>query len=128
MQCPPTILAIILVEWKLQIPQGIFENPSSVNNWDKLKRVDFLGAIFMSLTIFTALLVLDTGGQKYPFTHPIIIVSSCFAVSGGIVFCLVEKFWAKEPIFPLHLLVHYVVITSYTNLSLANMAQTAVSS
>ena len=81
----------------------------------------------MILTILSALLVLDTGGQKYAFSHPIIIASICLAGVGGVAFCLVEKYWANEPIFPLGLLANYVVVTSYTILSVVNLSQTAVS-
>lgn len=125
-QFPPIIVAIVLVEWKLKVPQKSLEDQPMSSNWDMMKRIDFLGGFFMSLTILTVLLVLDTGGQKYPWMHPIIILSSCLAVASGVAFYLVERYWATEPIFPLHLLTHYVVVTSYMILSLQNLAQSAV--
>lgn len=126
-QCPPTVLAIILVEWKLKAPQKTLEEGNSASHKEKLKRIDFLGALFMSMTILAALIVLDTAGQKFPFTHPIIIASIVVTITGGFAFCMTERYWAKEPIFPLQLLTHYTVVTSYSILALQNFAQVSVS-
>ncbi|PSN71462.1 putative major facilitator superfamily transporter [Corynespora cassiicola Philippines] len=125
-QCPPTLLSIILVEWKLKLPQKNLEETKSETNWDKLRRIDFVGAFFMSLTILAALLVLDTGGQKYAWTHPVILSSFCLTIVSGISFALIERYWAREPIFPLQLLTRYVVVTSYISLLLQNFAQSAL--
>lgn len=80
----------------------------------------------MSITIFTALLVLDTGGQKYDWNHPVIVTSACAAVIGAGTFVVYERYFAKEPIFPVQLLTRYVVGTSYGILLLQNFSQTAV--
>lgn len=80
----------------------------------------------MSITIFTALFVLDTGGQKYAWNHPVVVTSACVAVVGAGTFVLYERFLAKEPIFPVQLLTRYVVVTSYGILLLQNFSQTAV--
>lgn len=126
-QCPPTILAIILVELKIKVPQGDLEYGKSTSQKDKLKRIDILGALFMSMTILASMIILDTAGQKFPFTHPIIIASISVAIISGLAFIAVERYWAKEPIFPLQLLTHYTVVTSYSILALQNFAQTSVS-
>lgn len=81
----------------------------------------------MSLAILTALFVLDTGGQKYEWTHLVIIVSTCIALVSGVIFYFYERDYAREPIFPVKLLTSYVVVTSYALLLLQNFAQTAVS-
>jgi hypothetical protein len=80
----------------------------------------------MSITIFTALFVLDTGGQKYAWKHPIVVTSACVAIVGAGTFVLYERFFAREPIFPVQLLTRYVVVTSYGILLLQNFSQTAV--
>lgn len=43
-------------------------------------------------------------------------------------FFVVEGFWAKEPIFPLRLLLNRDVVTSYVNLGFQSGAQMAVCS
>jgi len=45
----------------------------------------------------------------------------------GSLFMIVEAFWAKEPIFPLRLLLNWDVVTSYINLGFQSGAQMAVS-
>ncbi|KAH6676218.1 major facilitator superfamily domain-containing protein [Halenospora varia] len=127
-QCPISLVAIVLMEWKLQLVTIVREDrdTTETSHWQKLKRIDFVGAFFLSSTILTTLLVLDMGGQKLAWTHPIIIACACTAVISTILFALAEKHWAKEPIFPLSLLTHCVVITSYSILTLWNIAQTAL--
>jgi hypothetical protein len=125
-QVPPVILSIILVQWKLEVPQKNLEGAQQSTR-DKLRRIDFGGAFLMSITILTALFVLDTAGQKYASKDPTIIVSACVAVIVAVSFSVYEKYGAKEPIFPIQLLTRYVVVTSYGIMLLQNFAQTAVS-
>ncbi|KAI4954926.1 hypothetical protein J4E86_006236 [Alternaria arbusti] len=125
-QVPPVILSIVLVQWKLDVPQKTFKPGHCESTRDKLRRIDFVGAVCMSITIFTALLVLDTGGQKYDWNHPVIVTSACAAVIGAGTFVVYERYFAKEPIFPVQLLTRYVVGTSYGILLLQNFSQTAL--
>lgn len=124
-QCPPTLLALALVAWKLQIP--CLPITSTQSPISKLRRVDFLGAIFLSLSIVCGLLVLDLGGQRMPWTDPQILLLLGASVMTLNMFVFVEAVWAKEPIFPLRLLLNRDVITSYVNLGFQTGAQGAVS-
>ena len=45
----------------------------------------------------------------------------------GLFFLLVEAYWAKEPIFPLSLLIHKDVVTAYLTAGFQIAAQFAVS-
>ncbi|OAL50141.1 MFS general substrate transporter [Pyrenochaeta sp. DS3sAY3a] len=124
-QVPAVLLSIGLVFWRLEEPKRARpENPNVTRN--KLCRIDFIGAACMSLTILTALFVLDTGGQKYEWRHPVIIASTCIAVISGLIFYFYERDYASEPIFPVKLLTSYVVVTSYALLLLQNLSQTAL--
>ncbi|KAE9364881.1 major facilitator superfamily transporter [Stipitochalara longipes BDJ] len=123
-QCPPTLLALALVAWKLQIPSLATESTQSALS--KLRRVDFLGAIFLSVSIVCGLLVLDLGGQRIPWTDPKILLLLGASVMTLNIFVLVEAAWAKEPIFPLRLLLNRDVITSYVNLGFQTGAQGAM--
>ncbi|OQU94377.1 hypothetical protein CLAIMM_00738 [Cladophialophora immunda] len=126
-QTPIVIVAILLVQRKLQVKtkqQKTSGDDLSIS--DKIKRIDFMGAALMSLTILCALIVLDVGGQKLPWNHPIIWISSGATVFSMIAFVLVERYVAVEPIFPLRLIGHYVVITCYMMLCLQMVAVTAM--
>lgn len=119
-QCPLVLAGVFLAEFKLDVSTQNHIQTSSLGQ--KLKRIDFAGAFFMSLTILSSLTVLDLGGQKLPWTHPIVLAAIIAAVVCWIGFIVVEKFFAAEPIFPLHLVTHYVVLTSYVMLAMQNVA------
>jgi hypothetical protein len=118
-------LALALVIWKLQIPH--LDESSKVSHASKLRRIDFLGAILLSISIVCGLMVLEMGGQRVIWTSPKILTLLGSSLITGNLFILVEGFWAKEPIFPLRLLLNRDVVTSYINLAFQTGAQGAVS-
>lgn len=124
-QCPPTIIAALLVAWKLKPTR--FEDGETQSQLSKLRRIDFLGAILLSVSIVCGLLVLELGGKRIPFTHPTILMLLGGSLVAGNLFLLVEGFWAKEPIFPLRLMLNRDVVASYINLGFQTGAQMAVS-
>ena len=67
------------------------------------------------------------GGNRVPWTDPKLLTLFAASVVTGNCFLLVEGFWAKEPIFPLRLLLNRDVVTSYVNLGFQSGAQMAVS-
>ncbi|KAJ6160724.1 hypothetical protein N7470_004120 [Penicillium chermesinum] len=72
-QIPFLAVSTLLVLFKVKIP---------VKESDKarIKRVDFLGAITLVLTLVTLLVGLNTGGNQLPWTHPIVIASLLLSV------------------------------------------------
>lgn len=115
-----------LVAWKLHVPEADGGSRSSDSLRSSLKRVDFVGAAFLSVTVLSFLLVLDMGGEKAPWASPIIVSLVGICVAFGVLFYMAEKSWAKEPIFPLQLLSQYDVVTSYLIMAFQNASQTAV--
>lgn len=109
-QCPPVLLGILLVQWQLKLPNKHEE--AEQTKWEKLKRVDFIGATFLCFTIFAACFVIDTGGQKLAWNSPTLIG----IMTGGAVSALLFVISANrtpEPIFPLRLIAHYDLATNY---------------
>lgn len=120
-----TLVALGLVYRKLQVhSQDEIQKQSHLS---KLRRIDFLGAILLSASIVCGLLVLDLGGQRMPWTDPLILALLGASVVTGNLFLLVEGCWAKEPIFPLQLISNWDIVTSYMNLGFQTGAQMAVS-
>lgn len=113
----------MLVWWKLEEPQHEAELKQSV--WTKLKRIDFIGAFFMSVAILACITAFDLGSKKA--NTSVLITLIVIGVSAGALFALTEKFWAKEPIFPLELLGQHAVITSYSIIFIQTGIQVAVS-
>jgi Na+-translocating ferredoxin:NAD+ oxidoreductase RnfD subunit len=122
-QCPLLLLSIMLVWWRLEEPQQNIELKQSI--WTKLKRIDFVGAFFMSAAILACITAFDLGSKKASTSVLVSLIS--VGVIAGIFFVLTEKFWAKEPIFPLELLGKDAVITSYTIIFIQTGIQVAVS-
>ena len=128
LQTPLTVIAMVLVAWKLKI-----KPKSDVNKLDepqtigaKLKRIDFMGALFLSSTILGVMLILDLGGEKTPWTSPTIAFLAGGTLFSGMLFYVTEKSFAREPIFPLRLLSRKAVILDYLLISIQTASQIAV--
>ena len=95
--------------------------------FEKLCRVDFLGAITVIIATLSFLLALEMGSKTMAWVSPItilLIVSfSVFACA----FIYVEKYWAKEPVFPVHLMRHRDIVTTYPVGVFRSIAQMGVS-
>ncbi|RKP15042.1 major facilitator superfamily domain-containing protein, partial [Piptocephalis cylindrospora] len=67
---------------------------------EKLRRIDYAGAIVLVCAIVCILLPMNWGGSTYPWNHPLII--SLFCVGGILLglFVFVEAKWAVEPVAP----------------------------
>jgi hypothetical protein len=112
------------VAWKLEVPKR--EGHVEESHWTKLKRVDFVGSALLSASIIACLLALNFFSNAESWSNPVPIISVVAAVFLMIAFCLVEKFWAREPIFPLELLTKLDTCTSYFILACQMAAQLAV--
>lgn len=109
-QAPLTIVAMLLVAFKLPNTHS-----TATKTWRaSLKRVDFAGAAAMSCAILCLLLVLDMGGNKLSWSSPSLASLAVLGILFSTLFCIVEKFWATEPIFPLHLLANGHVVIFYS--------------
>ncbi|KAF7301419.1 hypothetical protein MIND_00707200 [Mycena indigotica] len=102
-QAPLMIFSATLVAWKvnIQLPSEIQDQPLH----EKLRRIDVLGSL--TLVGFVGCLLLGfslKSTEELPWSHPLIY--GLFASSGscGVLFFLVEKYWAFAPVMPLHLI------------------------
>lgn len=120
MQLPPILLAIVLVQWRLQLNV----NPADARHtkWEKLKRIDFIGALFLCSTILSICVILDTGGQKLPWNSSFIKGFGAAGILCAVAFVVSSKL-VPEPIFPLRLLAHYALVTNYLIIILQVMVQ-----
>ena len=125
-QCPLAILAIILVVWKLDSPGSSLPSHHDKPRRSKLRRVDFLGCFTLAAAITGFLLALDLGGQRISWTHPIVWILFASSAIFGVFFLLAEAYIAQEPIFPLRLLFHRDVLTTYLVTGLQSGSQFAV--
>ncbi|KAG0281874.1 hypothetical protein BGZ95_007932 [Linnemannia exigua] len=70
---------------------------------DKIKRIDFLGAISLVVGLTVILLALNWGGSKHAWNSGIIIGLLCAGAAIILIFCLIEWKQAAEPIIPFRL-------------------------
>ncbi|KAK4927977.1 hypothetical protein LTR49_005176 [Elasticomyces elasticus] len=92
------------------------------SKWDKLRRIDFVGAFFLVLTILSACLILDIAGQRAPWNSGLVRAMGAVAVLSGIAFVATASI-VPEPIFPLRLLGQYAVVTNCAIIVLQMMVQ-----
>lgn len=95
------------------------------SNWDRLKRIDFAGAFLLGSTVLSLCLILDLGGTRLPWTSHWIFILLGTAFTTAVLFVISAK-RAAEPIFPLELATHFVVVTNYLAIFFQTTSQNAL--
>ncbi|KAL6703416.1 hypothetical protein ACN47E_009675 [Coniothyrium glycines] len=101
-QVPLAGLAIVLVA--ITLPSRSHEDLQETSVKSRLARIDFVGALFLSLSILGLLVPLEIGGDRVPWSSPTIILLFIAAAVCVLLFLAAEAWIAKEPIIPLVLL------------------------
>ncbi|KAL8699204.1 MAG: hypothetical protein Q9201_006132 [Fulgogasparrea decipioides] len=104
-QVPLTVISGILVFFTVHIP--IKQSDQSI--W---KRIDFLGAVTLILTLVLLLLGINSGGNIVPWTHPLVLISLPFSAVSLLAFIYVEANHASEPVIPVRLLLDRTVLSA----------------
>lgn len=79
---------------------------------EQLKRIDFLGALLLTLTVFGILFGLDRG-SNVSWRHPVTIVSLCSAIPFLMAYLWVETRFASEPFTPAHVIFDKALCACY---------------
>lgn len=90
-------IALAVIFFFLQLP-----NPKS-SIWEKLKRVDFIGTALIVCAVVAFLLPTEWGGITYAWNSGIIIGLYCAGGVLTIIFIVLEKWFATNPVIPLRL-------------------------
>ncbi|KAI9800897.1 MAG: hypothetical protein M1833_003034 [Piccolia ochrophora] len=104
-QVPLMLVSTIFVFFVVDIP--VKETSKS-----PLKRIDFLGATTLVLSLVLLLLGLNSGGNIVPWNHPLVYVSLPLSALSFALFVYVEEKIASEPIIPTRLLLHRTVASA----------------
>ncbi|EKG14361.1 Major facilitator superfamily [Macrophomina phaseolina MS6] len=127
-QVPIMIVASVLA-WYLipaTIPPAYAREPAEDDdNGMPFSRLDIAGSITLASAILFLMLPLELGGQKLPWSHPMIFVLGGLAVVTGVFFVQAEK-RAKEPVFPLGLFKVKDFVISFTVFGLQMGAQSSM--
>lgn len=122
-QCPPVLLAIALVAWKLPSTGRFGAQQKTIS---RLRRIDFVGSILLAATLTCSLLALNAG-LTLPWNAPVSWVLFGTSLVLGILFLNIEAYFASEPILPLRLLRQWNIVASYIIIFLQTFSQLAVS-
>lgn len=110
-------------------PRAAKDSTSSKHEsqFGKLRQVDFLGSALLASFLILILLPLEIGGNKIPWTDARIPILFSAGVLCLIVFIVVEKWWATNPLLPLNLFCNRHTVVSFLVLALQCAAQLGVS-
>ncbi|XHG08024.1 hypothetical protein AWENTII_011152 [Aspergillus wentii] len=123
LQAPLIGIAAILVCAKLNISYPGTNVTPKESKTSPLRRVDFLGTFLLAAAIVSIVVLLDRGGQAFPWISWISSLLFGLGVLLLVAFVLVEIYVAREPIFELRILRRPNVAASYLIGSLQIMAQ-----
>ncbi|KAH4085759.1 hypothetical protein HBI67_099330 [Parastagonospora nodorum] len=123
-QAPIAGMAILLIA--LTLPAHTPEDLKDDLKRSKFARIDFMGAICMTLSLLGLLLPLEIGGDRVAWSSLIIFALFGGAAIFGTLFLIIEAWVAKEPIVPVHLLRHRDVVTSGSIMLCQCAAQTTL--
>jgi hypothetical protein len=128
-QVPLTILAAVLVGSKLKNttgPPAAAPVNGNKKTPSKIGRIDFLGAGLLSTAIIAFLFLVDVIGEHDPSQNlklALLVSLSLFLI---LAFVVAEAKLAREPIFPLNLILRRDVATTYAIILFQSSAQLAV--
>ncbi|KAH7174570.1 major facilitator superfamily domain-containing protein [Fusarium flagelliforme] len=74
-----------------------------LNRYEKLAKLDLMGASLLAMTILLLLLPMELGGNEVPWSHPAVPSLFVAAIISLAVFVLIEKRRAKDPVLDLSL-------------------------
>ena len=128
-QCPVTSFAFFLVLRRLPGTQDMEEDLNE-SKWkrqsNKLRRIDFLGATTIIIATVCFLLALQFGSKDMSWASARAIVPFAASIMFGAGFVAIEKYWATEPVFPIRLMIHRDIITTYPVTCLQTVAQVSL--
>ncbi|PHH64805.1 hypothetical protein CDD81_3871 [Ophiocordyceps australis] len=99
-QIPPLLVCLCISA--LALPPELGKSGESTTVWQALQAFDARGSVLLTLAVCFLILGLNLGGNVFPWSHPLVIVSLLvFAV------CFPALIWVEarvsKPIMPLHL-------------------------
>jgi MFS family permease len=105
LQLPFIFVSTIMVLIHVNVPV----KETDTSRW---KRIDFLGAGVLVVTLVMFLLGLSTGGNQLPWTHPFVLTTLSLSAVAFLGFLYVEDAVASEPVIPVRLLLDRTIFAA----------------
>ncbi|KAG2197122.1 hypothetical protein INT47_004187 [Mucor saturninus] len=96
----PLLVVTIYVATKLLTNYNLEENTSGETLSERLKKIDYAGAITIVSAVICFLMATSLGGNIMPWSAPIVLGCFASAVVLAIAFCIIEAKYAIHPLMP----------------------------
>ncbi|KAI8091500.1 major facilitator superfamily domain-containing protein [Thamnidium elegans] len=96
----PLLIVTIYVSTKLLTNYNLEENPNVESLSQRLKKIDYAGAITIVLSVIAFLMATSLGGNIMPWSSTIVLTCFASSIVLGIAFCLIEAKYAVHPLMP----------------------------
>lgn len=110
-QVPLTFVGLLLILWKFPKKTAKAASTEEQPFSQKIRRVDFLGALSLASTICALLLASELSTNEGAWRYALAAGITCIVLAA--IFYVIERYWAAEPILPLGLVFRRDVITVY---------------
>ncbi|KAI9489344.1 major facilitator superfamily domain-containing protein [Zychaea mexicana] len=107
----PILLITIYTASCILTNYNLNERKDNSTTFERLKQIDYLGAISIVSAVVAFLLATSMGGNLRSWTDPLVIGCLCASVVLAVVFCVIEANVARNPLMPWH------IVTSQTPLA-----------
>ncbi|KAJ2986517.1 hypothetical protein NUW58_g4989 [Xylaria curta] len=128
----PMLMVAIFLCW-ITVPSNLGRQPyqslsdkERPGTFEKLGRIDVLGSLLLALFVLLLLLPLELGGEQVSWSHPLIPGLFAAAATSLVLFVIVEKQWAEEPILDLGLFKQRDVVLGFLIMACQAAAQVGV--
>ena len=71
---------------------------------ERLKQIDYLGAISIVSAVVAFLLATSMGGNLRPWSDPLVVGCLSVSIVLAVVFCVIEAKVARNPLMPWHII------------------------
>ncbi|KAI8342507.1 major facilitator superfamily domain-containing protein [Chlamydoabsidia padenii] len=112
---PFLLISIYVCTWKLTDYNLVQDSEQGQNSttWERLQRVDYIGATLIVIAILAFMIATSLGGNSRPWSDPLVVSLLVFFVIFTGLFLLVEKNYAQLPLLP------WYILTDQTSLACA---------
>ncbi|OBZ88665.1 Multidrug resistance protein fnx1 [Choanephora cucurbitarum] len=100
----PLLLISIYVGIYLLTDYNLEEDASGSTLYQRFKKIDFLGAFFVVISVVCFLVATSLGGNSRAWTDPVVYGLLIASVLMATCFCLVEAKVAQNPLMPWHII------------------------
>lgn len=99
-QTPIALLCLVVSAWQIPKREGARDSADDSQRLPKLRELDFLGTGILCVCMTSLILLLNQQVIPSSADFPVLSVLLPSFIGTGILFILIETFWAKYPIVP----------------------------